>query len=270
MCLAQFEALSATSDSCNSIIEVFAAIVAFNPVFDPSYWVIVEMIETRNNVNEYICSFLYHNLMVRDPQYVRENLQVFLGIGCHLLECNCSEKLLILCNFHSALLNAVAHGSVPDEYLEKLIEELNNHDIFDMIEEFPILSQFILVVSRYDASLVMEGLMEVVMQWFDCADDSDCACALAMLWTVLDDGWKRGQLERLMCSFASLRKLMEEVEDTDRIIFEKETNFVQGRSIEIYSRAMCRDLLENFLRVLVQQEPECAQSVSAFLGFADD
>jgi hypothetical protein len=270
MCLAQFEALSTLSDAFSSLIEVFAAIVAFSPVFDPSTWMTVGMIESKDNVNEYAASFLYHNLMVRDPQYVRDNLPIFLGIGWRLLQCHCSEKLLVLCNFHSGLLNAVIRGSVPNEYFEKLIEEVSSYDILERVEEFSVLSQFMLVLIQYDATIVIERLMETMMQWFDYAEYRYCASALALLWTVLDDDWKRSQLARIMGSFTSLGTLTEEVEDTDRMNFEKETNFVQGRAIEIYDRAMCRDLLESFLRELVQQEPEYTESVSAFLGYVLD
>jgi hypothetical protein len=111
-------------------------------------------------------------------------------------------------------------------------------------------------------------MFEFFMSWFECAEDSACGCALALIWPYADDGWRMEQLLDLLRKYEYVKDLIEESEDIDRYNFEKETNFVEGRAVDIFGRERCGQEFVNLLGQLIEAdiEPELALRIREFLS----
>jgi hypothetical protein len=100
LCLSRFEILCRHQSLLGSLIEMLATIVAFCPIFDPSFWNAADLIHDLSEIDQYRASFLYHNLLVRDRQRVVEDLPKFLNLGIGFLKCRSQEQLAVISNFN--------------------------------------------------------------------------------------------------------------------------------------------------------------------------
>jgi hypothetical protein len=251
----------------DSLFELLNIVVLYTPVFSPDLWqCIMRLPPIPSGVALYNAVFLFHNLMVRDPDRVRVGLDFFVEFGGKLIGAgNGVQTFGTIAVFNSALF-ACAGPSVPQAYVEALCAAVQGADVHALADEVEAASQFVLSLLRCDAPFVwprMRGLLEA---WFEIADDADCACAVALAWGVMEEGEKAEMLRSVMRM--GIAEMLSRDDEQEIEEFENSTHAIQMRALPVLPREQVVALFVHFLSELEVADPEfCAtMRVGEFLA----
>jgi hypothetical protein len=265
-----------------SFIEVFNVVVLYTPEFYPELWRFMDVLaqmpmeslsyDTRSNV-----VYLFHNLMMRDPERVANSLPLFLEFGSQFLTVeNGLDILSIISLYNSALFACAPPNSIPAEYIALLCHALEPHvgerleaTFQDCLSDICVPDQFMLSLLQYNPAIVVEHLPEFFAQWFELAEEADCACALALAFALIAPDFRQQQLARVLSEHRP-QDLLTEEDDIDTQKYESEGH-VQARAIPVCPREKAVQLFVDFLNELVAEDPQLAAAldVQSFLHAAD-
>jgi hypothetical protein len=271
-CMESIDFICENPRALDSFIEVFNVVVLYTPEFYPELWRFVEVfapmpmedlsIETRSNV-----VYLFHNLMMRDPERVATSLPLFLEFGSQFLTVEDGLDILsVISVYNSALFACAPPGSIAAEYIALMCQALEPHvgewhevTFQDCLSDISAPDQFMLSLLQYSPAIVVEHLPELFAQWFELADDADCACALALAFPLMAPDFRQQQLAQVLGARGP-RDLISEEDDFDTQKFESEGH-VQARAIRVFTREKAVQLFVDFLNELVTQDPQLAAAL---------
>jgi hypothetical protein len=277
-CMASIESICENAPALDAFIEVFNIVVLYTPDFYPELWRFMEVLvqipmdglscDIRSNA-----VYLFHNLMMRDSKRVGTDLPLFVEFGSQLLAVdNVSNILSVIWVYNSALFACAPPDSIPAEYIALLCQALELHawegpdGLFqECLSEIWVPDQFMLSLLQYDPAIVVEHLPELFAQWFELAEDADCACALALAFALMPPDFRQQQLARVL-SVNRPQDLLKEDDDVDTQMFESEGH-VQVRAIPVCPREKAFRIFVEFLKELVTEDPQLAAAleVQSFL-----
>jgi len=193
LCVEQFPLISRGGAALSSLADVFNGVVFYSPDFDRGFWAALDfwwLVRAVSPAIDRSCSFLFRNLMMRDPDHVRAHCGQFLGAEIPRGD----SDLVTLCNYNSALFALAPGRAVPDACLAQFCACMQ--DTSDMVFENATVTQLILAVLRYDAALIGR-LWASYAVWIKFTDNVYGRCALAMYRDAIDEGARMEKLREI-------------------------------------------------------------------------
>jgi hypothetical protein len=122
----------------------------------------------------------------------------------------------------------------------------------ESIHEIEILTQFVFGLLQYAPEHVVNCLPKLLEEWFDLAEEADCAYAVAVAFNAMKPAIRVDLLADVMWNARGDRaKLFEEVQDFDQANFERESCAVQQRDLPICPLEQRQAVFVQFLNHLL-------------------
>jgi hypothetical protein len=108
-------------------------------------------------------------------------LSLFFEFGAALLTGDFGqETFAIIAGFNSALFACAERGPIASEYSEALFQMIPESSCLESIAKIEILTHFVFPILQYAPEHVVNCLPKLLEEWFDLAEEADCAYAGAL------------------------------------------------------------------------------------------
>lgn len=264
--MSHFDIITANENNLDSLVQTFNGIVYSCPEVFPEFWQALFRLWPvccdADNISIGTFSYLLHNLMLKDPETVRRELDRFLEMGVQLLSV---DTACVLTNYNSALFTVAVPGSIPNEYLERVFANLENVSTDSIVIEIDSWSYLIMALAKYDPKLI-SAIDNIFLRWVEFVDSSELGYVISLCWGHIPMELALTHIKNIVTSAECLARLAQKEEDYEGRWFEDEYCCVDPDMIPIITPEQEAIAFGQFLEAHLQELEALDCPVAAFLG----
>jgi hypothetical protein len=251
-----------STDGVAGHISIFGILALHMPALPPEIWGLLDPlteVATGDCPSVHLSvAYLFHNLMLKQPDLAGQYLDKLVRLGAIVLEMG-EGRAEPMSVYFSALFRIAPPGALPSELLQSVCEFCSAIDFHEAIAGVDLVSQFtqliLSILACEPASL--EIIWQTVSAWVEIADNWAVACAVALAYEFwpLDDAV--AVLSELFAT-ETVQTLPRIEQDVDLLRFEWECNAVEAVALPVFPLDLAMDVFLTFLRRITAGNPELA------------